>query len=112
MLAEVIVEPSLSPWRAQVVVTHGQNHKKCLVVDYSQTINKFTMLDAYPLPNMNELIEKISKYHVFSSVDLRSAYHQLMIKEQDKPFAAFEANGQLYQFCRVPFGVTNGVAAF
>ena len=40
LLTEGIVEPSTSPWRAQVVVTKDDNHKKRLVIDYSQTINK------------------------------------------------------------------------
>ena len=34
------------------------------------------------------------------------------IKEEDKKYSAFEANRRLYQFRRIPFGVTNGVAAF
>ena len=46
MLKEGIIEPSNSPWRAQVVVTKEANHKKHLVVDYKQPINKFTQLDA------------------------------------------------------------------
>ena len=39
-----------------------------------------------------------------------SAYHP--IKESDGKYRGFEANGQLYQFCRIPSGVTNGVAVF
>ena len=30
----------------------------------------------------------------------------------DKPYTAFQAGKALYQFTRVPFGVTNGVACF
>ena len=47
MLAADIIEPSQSPWRAQVLVI-DQGLKKRLVIDYSATINKFTQLDAYP----------------------------------------------------------------
>ena len=53
-----------------------------------------------------------NKYKYFSTFDLKSAYHQIPIKEEDRPFTAFEANGKLYQYKRIPFGVTNGVAAF
>ena len=45
-------------------------------------------------------------------LDLRSAYHQIPIKPEEKPYTAFEACGCLYQFRRIPFGVTNGVASF
>ena len=89
-----------------------KNHRKRLAVDYSQTINRFTLLDGYPLPRIDDTVNKIAQYRVFSTIDLRSAYYQLSIKDKDKPYTAFESSGSLYQFTRVPFGVTNGVACF
>ena len=112
LLKEGIIEQSMSPWRAQVLVTTNERHKKRMVVDYSQTINKYTELDAYPLPKIDELVNKIANYRYFSTIDLKSAYHQIPISPEEKPYTAFEADGQLYQFCRIPFGVTNGVSAF
>ena len=112
LLKEGIIEPSNSPWRAQVVVTKDDNHKKRLAIDYSETINRFTLLDGYPLPRIDDTVNKIAQYRVFSTIDLRSAYHQVPIKEEDKLYTAFESAGGLYQFTRVPFGVTNGVACF
>ncbi|GAA48338.1 retrovirus-related Pol polyprotein from transposon opus [Clonorchis sinensis] len=112
LLQEGIIEPSTSPWRAQVLVTKNVNHKRRMVVDYSQTINRFTYLDAYPLPRLDKMIEEISHYEVYSTLDLLSAYHQVPISASDKPFTAFEACGGLFEFCRIPFGVTNGVACF
>ena len=112
LLREGIIEHSNSPWRAQVVVTKNYRQKKRLVIDYSLTINKFTNLDAYPLPKIDEMTNQIAQYRVFSTIDLKSAYHQVPLREEDKKFTAFEANGCLYQFRRMPFGVTNGVATF
>ena len=83
-----------------------------MVVDYSQTINKYTLLDVYPPPRIDEMVSDITKYRIFSTLDLRSAYHQIPIKPEEKPYMAFEACGRLYQFRRIPFGVTNGVASF
>ncbi|XP_077968990.1 uncharacterized protein LOC120332989 [Styela clava] len=113
LLREGIIERSESPWRAQVLVTKDQRHKKRLVIDYSQTINRYTALDAYPLPRINNIINEVSKGKIYSTIDLRSAYHQIPISDVDRPsYTGFEAAGSLYQFCRVPFGVTNGVAVF
>ena len=114
LLSEEIIEPCISPWRAQVVVVKDplNRHKKRLCIDYSQTINLYTELDAYPLPRIEEMVHDLAKYKVFSTFDLKSAYHQIKIKDYEKKYTAFEANGKLYQFTRIPFGVTNGVAAF
>ena len=112
LLKENIIEESTSPWRAQVLVTRNENHKRRMVIDYSQTINKFTLLDAYPLPNIESIVSKVSKYDVFSTIDLKSAYHQIPLRDSDKPLTAFKAGGCLYQFRRIPFGVTNGVLCF
>ncbi|GFR58712.1 retrovirus-related Pol polyprotein from transposon opus [Elysia marginata] len=112
LLKEEIIEPSLSPWRAQVLVTSGERHKKRLVIDCSQTINKYTLLDAYPLPRLDKMAETISRYKYYSTFDLKSAYDQIPLKERDKEYTAFEACGNLYHFKRIPFGVTNGVVIF
>ena len=77
LLDEKIIEPSCSPWRAQVLVTTSEHHKKRMVIDYSQTINKYTQLDAYPLPRIDNLVNNVSQYSIFSTIDLTSAYHQV-----------------------------------
>ena len=111
LLGAGIVEPTNSPWRAQVLVVK-ENGKKQMVVDYSQTVNRYTQLDAYPLPKIDELVNTIAKYNVFSTIDLRQAYYQIPLSESDRPYTAFEGDGKLLQFTRMPltmvFPVTNG----
>ena len=114
MLSEGVIRASSSRWHAQVLIVKDETnrHKKRLCIDYSQTINIYMELDAYPLPRIDDMINELSKYRVFSTFDLRSAYHQIKIVETDCKYAAFEASGQLYESIRIPFGVNNGVAAF
>ena len=111
LLKEDVIEPSVSPWRAQVLVVSNENHKKRMVADYSGTVNLFTELDAYPLPNICDMINEISQYTVFSTLDLKSAYYQVPINPDDRKYTAFEADGNLYQFKRLPVGVTKGGSA-
>lgn len=63
-------------------------------------------------PIFDDTVNKIAQYCVFSTIDLWSVYHQVHIKNEDKLYTLFEAGGGLYQFTRVPFGVTNEVACF
>ena len=76
------------------------------------TINTFTYLNAYPLPSIEDLVNKISGYKIFSTIDLSSAYHCVPLHSDDKIYTAFEADGRLFQFKRLSFGLTNGVACF
>ena len=111
---EDIIDHSTSPWRAQVVDVKNPAlpNKKRLCIDYSQTVNQYTEVDAYPLPRIDDMITNLAKYRVFSTFDLKNAYHQFPICDSDKKYTGFEANGRLYQFRRIPFGVTNGVTVF
>jgi hypothetical protein len=113
-LANGTIVPSKSPWRAQVIVTtdDDERHRRRVAVDFSQTINLYTELDAYPMPNIQEHIQEVAKYSVFTTYDLETAFLQIPIPEEDRKFTAFEMDGGLYEFTVVPFGVTNGVPAF
>ncbi len=83
-----------------------------MVIDYSKTINKYTLLDAYPLPRIDDIAFEVSRSKIYSTFDLKNAYHQIPMLENEKQFTGFEADGNLFQFSRIPFGVTNGVSAF
>ena len=111
MIQKNIIEEITSPWRAQVLIVTNEHQIKRLIIDYNRTINRSTRLDAYPLPRIDDQAQEIAKYKIYS-LDLKSAYHQIPIKNEDKPYTAFKTNGKLYQFCRIPFGVTYDVACF
>ena len=111
-LKKGIIEPSSSLWRAQVLVVTGNNYKKRMCIDYGEATNKYTLLDGYPLPNMQNLENKVAQYLHFSTSDLKSAYHQVKIPIEDRPYTAFEANGKLFQSKIISFGLTNAVPWF
>ena len=112
LLNDDLIEPSSSPWRAQPLVATEVNHKKRMVIDYSQTVNKFTLLDAYPLPHMQDIVRRIAQYKVYLTLDLTSAYHQVELPSSDRLYTAFQADGSLWQWKRIPFGLTNAVPCF
>ena len=113
LLNDGIIKSSTSPWCVQVLMTkEDETHRKRMVVDYKQSINRFTELDAYPLPDTEEMVREISQYSWFSTFDLKSAYHQIPISGEDQKYTAFKADGGLWEFTRISFGVTNVVSKF
>ncbi|TGZ66134.1 hypothetical protein CRM22_005488 [Opisthorchis felineus] len=78
MMGHSFIRKSLVCWRvAQVPVTSSDRRKRGLVFYYSFAINKYASLDAYPLPIINDLINKMA---VFSKMDTKSAYHHILHK--------------------------------
>jgi len=67
---------------------------------------------AYPLPCIDEQINEIANAKYYSTVDLKSAHYQVPLAKEDREYTAFEANSKLYQYCPMPFDVTNGVSTF
>ena len=58
------------------------------------------------------MINKVSQYRVFSTLDLMNAYHQVELLKEARIYTAFEADGQLFQFTHLPFGLKNAVTCF
>ena len=89
MLKQNIIQVSRSPWRAQCFVV-SSGHKNRLVIDYSNTINLHTPLDSYPTPRIDEMLLKIATNKVFSTIDLKSAYHHVKIRPEDYKLTALK----------------------
>ena len=112
LLQEGKIQPSNSAWHSQAFVIRDANKKPRMVIDYAQTVNRSTQLDAYPIPLMAELLDQLSRYSMFSYIDLKAAFHQIPLQPDEYSFTAFEANNQLWEFKCMPFGLRNSPAAF
>ena len=107
MLAKKIIQESSSSWLAPVVIVPKKSGDIQLCVDYRQ-LNKKTSKDAYPLPLPNEVQDCLAGSTVFSTLDLQSGYWQMPVHKEDIPKTAFCPGPGigLFQFTRMPFGLT------
>ena len=76
-------------------------------------MNDVTIKDAHPLPRIDDTLESLHGAQYFTTLDLKSGYWQVPIREEDKEKTAFRtSNGQLYEFNQLPFGLCNAPATF
>ena len=106
----VIVE-STSPYASQIVVVKKKGGNIRICCDF-RPLNKKTIKDAFPLPNITESLESLGGAKFFSSLDLTQGYMQVALDERDQHKTAFRALGSLYEFTRLPFGLCNSPASF
>ncbi|XP_046855910.1 uncharacterized protein LOC124449011 [Xenia sp. Carnegie-2017] len=83
-----------------------------IAMEVSKLIEEGIIEEIGRLSDAKNTVNAVAQYSVFSTVDLKSAYHQVPIKNKERKYTAFEANNRLYQFRKILFGVTNGAAAF
>ena len=106
------IRPSHSSWQSQAFVMWEAGQKPRMVVDFAQTVNCITHLDAYPIPLVSDLLDQVSQYRYFSYIDLKAAFHQFHLDPTESHFTAFEADNHLWEFTCIPFGLCNSPAAF
>lgn len=103
LLENEIIEKSFSPYNAPIWVVPKKGidsngkPKRRLVIDF-QKLNDQTITDKYPIPDINMMIQNLGKAKVFSTVDLESGFHQILIKEEDREKTAFSVNHAKFHF--------------
>ena len=88
---------------------HGRGLRLC--IDY-RGINKITVPNRYPLPNMDELKERVRGAKWFNKIDLKNGYHLIRIKEGDEWKTAFRCRYGLFEYTVMPFGLVNAPGTF
>lgn len=70
------------------------------------------MTDSYPLPHMDELLSLLNGATLLSTINLQSAYHQVMLHPDSRDLTAFITHNGLFRFCRVPYRLASALSAF
>ena len=84
LLDKGFIRPSVSPWGAPVLFVKKNDGSMRLCINYRE-LNKVTVRNKYPLPQINDLFDQLQGTCVFSKIDLRSGYHQLRVRSEDVP---------------------------
>lgn len=108
---EGIIRESVSDFASPVVLVKKKNRSHRLCVDY-RMLNKKIIKDRYPLPLIEDQLDRLQSARVFSTIDLKNGFFHVRMDEASIKYTSFIVPDGQYEFLRVPFGLCNSPSVF
>jgi Reverse transcriptase (RNA-dependent DNA polymerase) len=105
------IEPTNSPYSSPFFFIKKKDGSLWPVQDYRE-INKWTVRDVYPIPQITHILEQLQGKTLFTALDIRWGYNNIQIRPEDRHKAAFQTPYGLYQPNVMCFGLTNSPPTF
>lgn len=106
-----VIKPSSSEWQSYPVMVPKPGGKIRVCLDFHK-VNEVSDFNAYPMPRIQELIDKLGKATYLSTLDMTKGYWHIPLSAESKAYTAFATPLGLYQFVRMPFGLHGAAATF
>jgi hypothetical protein len=106
-----VIRTSTSPFAAPVILARKKGGKWRFCVDY-RALNKMTVPSRYPLPRIDGILDKHRPARFFTTLDAQSGYWQIPMHPDDVHKTAFLTHRGLFEFLRMPFGLTTAPGTY
>ncbi|GBM72285.1 Transposon Ty3-G Gag-Pol polyprotein [Araneus ventricosus] len=110
-LKDKIIRPSTSEYSSPVVLVKKKDGSSRLCIDYRR-LNKITVREHFPLPLIDDLLDRLQSANIFSTLDLKNAFFHVDIDPSSKKYTSFVTDTGQYEFNKTSFGLTNSPSVF
>ena len=111
MLTHGQIEKSYASWSSPVMLVKKKDGDFRFVIDYRH-LNSITERDCYPLPRIDDTLNRLNGKNYFTKLDLKSGYHQIRIHPSDKDKTTFVTSHGAFRFHVMPQGLKNSPSHF
>ncbi|PFX12923.1 Uncharacterized protein K02A2.6 [Stylophora pistillata] len=95
-----------SGWISPLVVVPKGDGDVRVCVDMRRA-NEAIVRERHPIPTVEELLHDLNGSTMFSKIDLKWGFHQILLSEESRHITTFVTHRGLYRYKRLMFGVTS-----
>jgi transposase InsO family protein len=111
-LEKGFIAPSSAPFASPILMArHPSTGKLRFCVDFRR-LNAITKKDRYPIPLVDELMDRLAGAKYFTKLDIRQGFHRIRISPESQDLTTFRTRYGMFKYKVVPFGLSNGPAVF
>lgn len=106
LLSKGIIRESESPYSSPILLVKKKDGSDRMCVDF-RALNRITVKDRYPLPLIDDHIDRLGQSKYFSTLDMATGFHQICIDEASIPLTGFVTSESHYEWLKMPYGLAN-----
>ena len=99
----------VAPWVSNIVIAPKDDGNIRITLD-AKNLNKAIPASSFAIPRQEDIKAKLAGSKFFSKLDLKSAFWQLEIAPESRPYTVFHAGGKLYRYKRLVMGIKSAQA--
>lgn len=111
MLTEGVIEPSVSEWSSPVILVPKPGGAVRCVIDF-RAVNAVVEDECYPMPRIDDLIDRVGKAKFLTKIDLSSSFHQVALDKESRQYTSFSTPFGQFQYTRLLFGLKSSPLKF
>ena len=113
LVKQGIIKPiSFSEWAATIVPVLKKDDTVRICGDYKLSVNQASKIDSYLLSRRDNLFASLAGVKTFAKLDLTNVYQQIPLDDQSKKVVAINTQKGLFQYSRLPFGISTTPSIF
>ncbi|KAL0810648.1 hypothetical protein ABMA28_010755 [Loxostege sticticalis] len=106
LLDKGVIQESESDFASPILLVKKKDGSDRMCVDFRK-LNDVTIKDRFPLPRIDDHIDRLGRNKYFTSLDMATGFHQIPVAKESVPLTGFVTPEGHYEYLKMPYGLAN-----